>query len=275
MTSVKQKYDAYKPKRKFGQNFLVDDNIARKIIKSLGADEKDTVIEIGPGHGALTKFLFREFQDFTAVEIDETAVAKLIKNYPGLNVVHGDILDFDFSSPLKDSSQAKVKVIGNIPYNITSVILFRLLDKIEAVDSAVLMIQKEVAERLAATKETKQYGILSVQFQAFADIKTLFNVPRTAFFPKPDVTSSVIRLQFKPDKYTIANTGLFRTIVRNAFSKRRKTLKNSLKDFFESNNIRTSDFSLDFSRRAETLSVDEFVVLSNEVNSYLRGPMII
>lgn len=275
MITSRQKYDRYSPKKKFGQNFLVDDNISGKIVKSLDAEPDDVILEIGPGLGALTKFLVNEFKNFTAVEIDDKAATTLKEKFNNLNIIQGDILNLDFSALLKGKIKDRVKVIGNIPYNITSEILFRLLDNMDFVESAVLMVQKEVADRLVAGIRTKQYGILSVQFQAFAEIKRLFNVPRTAFFPKPDVISSVIRLKFRRELHKIDNASLFRNLVRNAFSKRRKTLKNSLKDFFEFNNIVNSDFDLDFSRRAETLTVSEFVDLSNEINSYLRGPMVI
>ncbi len=270
MISVKNKYEIYKPKKRFGQNFLVDDNIARKIINSLGAQSDDVLLEIGPGQGALTKFLVDEYPNYSAIEIDESLVNTLKSKFgKDLNIVCGDVMKFDFSC-LARAEGAKIKVLGNIPYNITSDILFKLLDNIGIIESAVLMVQKEVAERLTAEISTKQYGILSVQFGAFADVKNIFNVPATAFFPKPRVTSSVIKLDFNKNKYIIADITLFRSLVRNAFSKRRKTLKNSLKDFFGANDINNCDFNIDFSRRAETLSVNEFVVLSNEINSCLK-----
>ncbi|MDD5360621.1 MAG: 16S rRNA (adenine(1518)-N(6)/adenine(1519)-N(6))-dimethyltransferase RsmA [Ignavibacteria bacterium] len=271
MSSTKDKYEKYRPKKRFGQNFLVDDNISRKIVSSLNADKNDLIIEIGPGLGALTKFLINDYPEYRAVEIDKSSVDNLIYKFGDkLNIICSDFLEFDLDSYAAEN-KSKIKVIGNIPYNITSGILFKLLESMESVDSAVLMVQKEVAERLvASSSDTKKYGILAVQFQAFSDIKMLFSVPRTAFFPKPDVTSAVIKISFKKNKYDVDNITIFRNLVRNAFSKRRKTLKNSLKDYFDSNNIICSDFNLDFSRRAETLSVQEFVVLSNEISSYLN-----
>jgi 16S rRNA (adenine1518-N6/adenine1519-N6)-dimethyltransferase len=129
------------------------------------------------------------------------------------------------------------------------------------------MIQKEVAERLVAGISTKQYGILAVQFQALAEVKLMLNVPPTAFFPKPDVNSAVIRIKFGNEKYKVEDISVFKEFVRSAFSKRRKTLKNSLKDFFDKYGLKTEDFDLDFVRRAETLTVGEFVGLSNFVKS--------
>ncbi len=262
MLTNQSKYEKYKPKKRFGQNFLVDDNIARKIVRSLEISESDYVIEIGPGQGALTKHLVNETNRFLAVEIDRNVAEKLKDE--GYNVVLKSFLDFDFESDLTlRKSIEQIKVIGNIPYNITSDILFKLLDSKVKIDSCVLMIQKEVAERLVAGISTKQYGILAVQFQALAEVKLLFNVPPTAFFPKPDVNSSVIRIKFRNEKYKVENISMFKEFVRSAFSKRRKTLRNSLKDFLDRNSLKTEDFELDFVRRAETLTVKEFVDLSN------------
>jgi 16S rRNA (adenine1518-N6/adenine1519-N6)-dimethyltransferase len=244
----------------------VVDNIARKIVRSLEIEREDAVIEIGPGQGALTKHLINETKNFIAVEIDRNAAEKLTSE--GYNVLLKSFLDFDFESDLVFRKRdQKIKVIGNIPYNITSDILFKLLDSKVKIDSCVLMIQKEVAERLVAEKSTKQYGILAVQFQALAEVKLLFNVPPTAFFPKPDVNSSVIRIKFGNKSYKVKDVNVFKEFVRSAFSKRRKTLKNSLKDYFEKYGLKTEDFDLDFVRRAETLTAGEFVELSNFVKS--------
>ena len=269
MLTNQSKYEKYKPKKRFGQNFLVDDNIARKIVRSLEIEEGDLVVEIGPGQGALTKHLINETKNFIAVEIDRNVVAKLTGE--GYNVVLKSFLDFDFESDLSfRKSGEKIKVIGNIPYNITSDILFKLLDSKVKIDSCVLMIQKEVAERLVAGISTKQYGILAVQFQALAEVKLMLNVPPTAFFPKPDVNSAVIRIKFGNGKYKVEDISVFKEFVRSAFSKRRKTLKNSLKDFFDKYGLKTEEFDLDFVRRAETLTVGEFVGLSNFVAGKIR-----
>lgn len=264
MLSNQTKYTKYKPKKRFGQNFLVDDNLAKKIVRSLEIDENDIVVEIGPGQGALTKHLGVEAKKFIAVEIDRNAVEKLTGE--GYNIVSKSFLDFDFEKdiPAREAAE-KIKVIGNIPYNITSDILFKLLDSKVKIDSCVLMVQKEVAERLVANISTKQYGILAVQFQGLAEVKLLFHVPPTAFFPKPDVNSSVIRIKFGNEKYKVEDINVFKEFVRSAFSKRRKTLKNSLKDYFEKYKLDIKDFDLDFVRRAETLTVGEFVEWSNFV----------
>lgn len=270
MLSSKSKYEKYKPKKRFGQNFLVDDNIARKIVKSLEISEEDTVIEIGPGKGALTKHLINETKRFLAVEID-TKVAEELKNN-GYNVILKDFLQFDFKEDIPQELRgSNIKIIGNIPYNITSGILFKFLDSNIKIRSCVMMIQKEVAERLVAKVNTKPYGILAVQFQAMASVKQLFNVPPTAFFPKPEVTSSVIRLTFDENKIRIDNVIVFKEFVRSAFSKRRKTLKNSLKDFFEKYDLKSHDYDIDYSRRAESLTVREFVDISNKLAEKIKS----
>lgn len=269
MLANKSKYEKYKPKKRFGQNFLVDDNIARKIVKSLEISEDDTVIEIGPGQGALTKYLVNETKKFLSVEID-TKAAEELKN-KGYNVLIKDFLQFDLDEDIPEEfKNGMIKFIGNIPYNITSGILFKLLDSKIKINSCVMMIQREVAERLVAKVNTKQYGILAVQFQAIANVKHLFTVPPTAFFPKPDVTSSVIRITFGNIEYRIYDTGVFKEFVRSAFSKRRKTLKNSLKDFFEKYRLDINDYKLDFTRRAESLAVKEFVDLSNLLTEKIK-----
>ena len=265
MISTESKYEKYKPKKRFGQNFLVDDNIAVKIVKSLGITEEEAVIEIGPGQGALTKHIINSTSKYIAVEIDKNiANALTLKGY---YVVNKDFLEFDFVNDVPAGfKNCKLKVIGNIPYNITSGILFKLLDSSIKIDSCVIMLQREVAGRLAAKMGTKQYGILAVQFQALAEVKVLFNVPPTAFFPKPDVVSSVIRIDFGNNKQKIKDVKIFKEFVRSAFSKRRKTLKNSLSDFFEKHEVKPGVLNLDLTKRAEELSVDEFIRLSNELS---------
>jgi 16S rRNA (adenine1518-N6/adenine1519-N6)-dimethyltransferase len=267
MLSNKEKYEKYRPKKSLGQNFLVDDNIAGKIVNALEINDTDLVVEIGPGQGALTKHLVILAKNFLAVEIDKFAADTLIEKFGnGLKIIKKDFLEFDFESDLKDFGSAlNLKVIGNIPYNITSDILFKLLDNSDKVKTAVLMIQREVAERLYAARGTKQYGILAVQFQAFAGVKKIVSVPPTAFFPKPDVHSAVLRIDFCGENTEIRNKKLFRDFVRKAFSKRRKTLKNSLKEFFETYNIQQEDIDFDFGRRAESLEIKEFITLSNRI----------
>lgn len=191
--SSKEKYKIFKPKKFLGQNFLTDENISRKIVASLDIKSSDKVIEIGPGYGALTKFLVNSKCDFIAIEIDRSIAGKLRDKYNGISIIEKDFLDVS----LKDlAGNKKIKIVGNIPYNITSQILFKFFDDRDVIKMAVVMMQKEVAQRLVATKGTKNYGILSLNAQIYSDIKKLFTVPPTAFFPKPAVDSMVLSFSF-------------------------------------------------------------------------------
>ena len=268
------KYLKYRPKKFLGQNFLIDENISRKIVKSLNITSDDFIIEIGPGYGSLTKYIIKEADNYLAVEIDKGISEKLrsglLKNEEGRNhnIISKDFLKFDFDNEagLYNPERKKIKISGNIPYNITTEVLFRLFENREKISAAVLMIQKEVACRLTAKKDTKDYGILAVMTQFNSNVKILFNVPPTAFFPKPNVNSSVIELNFGKEIFPVKDYGLLRNLVRSSFGKRRKIMKNSLKEFFEKINIPAEELNFDFSRRAENVSVEEFVTLANEIH---------
>ncbi len=268
-----EKYLKYRPKKFLGQNFLVDDNISRKIVKSLDLTPDDFLIEIGPGYGSLTKYIIKEADNYLAVEIDKGIAEKLkedlilINSGKNQNVMSKDFLKFDFVADTEkyNSGKRKIKIAGNIPYNITTEVIFKLFENKKMLSCAVMMIQKEVAARLTAVKDTKEYGILAVMTQFNSDVKVLFNVPPTAFFPKPNVQSSIIKLDFGTEKYKVSDYELLRSLVRASFGKRRKTMKNSLKDFFEKNSINPEEISFDFSRRAGNVSVEEYVKLAEEI----------
>jgi len=269
LVSNTEKYKKYKPKKFLGQNFLVDDNIARKISRTVEFSKDDFVLEIGPGHGALTRYFTDYGDNYAAVEIDKSAFENLKEKYPKVNFIHKDFLKLDFIKDIPVIPSGNIKVIGNIPYNITSEILFKLFDNRDYIHSAVLMVQKEVAQRLIAISDTKEYGILAVQTQANCIPKILFSVPPTAFFPKPRVNSSVIKLDFRTVSFEISNYEHFRLLVRNAFGKRRKTIRNSLMGFFEEKGLSFADFDFDFSRRAENLKVHEYIMLSQKITKLL------
>ena len=273
MISTRQKYEIYKPKKFLGQNFLVDENIAKKIVNSLDIDKNDTVIEIGPGRGVLTKYISGLSDFFNAVEIDRSIFEKLNLEYGNkINLIHKDFLKFDLDSDIsaKDLS-GKIKIIGNIPYNITTEILFKLFESGGRIESAVLMMQREVAKRLTAVPDTKDYGILAIQTQVHTIPKILFNVPPTAFFPKPNVHSSIVKLDFRKDLSDISDRYLFKEIVRESFGQRRKTMRNSLRKFFEKNFIDTAEIDFDLSRRPENLTIPEFKKLSNDIDRLIRN----
>lgn len=255
------KYKFYKPKKFLGQNFLVDDNISRKIVKQLDLKKDDTVLEIGPGQGALTKHLAGFCKNYVAVEIDKNITESLDNKFKEKGkFINEDFLKFDLNKFKK-----QIKIVGNLPYNIASEILFKLFDNKDKFIYAVLMVQKEFAKRLVAHPNTKEYGILSVQTQAFSKPQLLFNVPPSVFFPKPKVESSVIKLTFQKDSPEIQRYDGFKLLVRSAFSKRRKILKNSLSDLFEELKIEfdNNELNFDFSRRAENVSVKEYINLAN------------
>ena len=265
MISAKEKYELYRPKKFLGQNFLVDENIARKIVSSLDVKQGDVIIEIGPGQGVLTKYLCALTNNFYSVEIDKSIFEKLNLEYgERIKFIHKDFLKIDLDKEIKSSSE-KLKIIGNIPYNITTEILFKLFDSYRKIDSCVLMMQKEVAQRLTALPNTKDYGILAIQTQLYTAPKILFNVPPTAFFPKPNVNSSVVKLDFNKPDSGIKDKNLFKEIVRESFGQRRKTMRNSLKKFSERYGIDFNKIDFDFSRRPESLTVKEFEDLSDQI----------
>ena len=216
-----------RPKKRLGQHFLTDPNVIGKIVAAVGAPEGAPVVEIGPGEGALTAPLLARYPGLTAVEVDEEAVAHLRARFPSLHVRHADVLALDWAALAAERSDL-LWVVGNLPYYITSPILFGLLDAREHLRRAVVMMQREVAERIVAAPGSKAYGILSVQLQLFARPELLFRVSRHVFRPKPDVESAVLALDFDGPTPTGVDSGRLRRVVRTAFGQRRKMLRNSL-----------------------------------------------
>ena len=251
-----------RPIKRLGQNFLSDPNIARKIVAAVPAPPDARVVEIGPGTGALTALLKARFPDLIAVEVDDRAVAVLREELPDVDVRHGDVLEVDWKA-LADVNPPvdRLHVVGNLPYYITSQVLVALLASREVIASAVVMMQREVAERLAAGPGTRTYGILSVLLQRYADVALLFRVSPNVFYPRPDVTSAVVRILFRGDDPTEdVPFELFRDVTRTAFNQRRKTLRNSLSAILDERGVSLPDSWS--GRRAEELSPDEFVSLT-------------
>lgn len=252
-------------KKSLGQHFLKDQNIARKIVDSLKAENISTVIEIGPGMGVLTQYLLqRENITTIPVEIDQESVTYLHAAYPQLKdyLVQGDFLELD----LKTISSDKMAVIGNFPYNISSQIFFRVIENRTQVEEVVCMVQKEVAQRIACKPGTKEYGILSVLLQAYYNIDYLFTVHENVFSPPPKVKSGVIRLIRNSTKHLDCDESLFFKVVKATFNQRRKVISNSIKGL-------TPDINKDhllLSKRPEQLSVNDFVELTNLVSSSLK-----
>lgn len=213
---------SHRAKRSLSQNFLIDENISKKIVKALDVHDHDIIVEIGPGKGALTKILAETPARVFAVEKDDQLSLQLAFHYaknPKISIIHGDFLKYE----LPESSK-KIKIVGNIPYNLTAKIISHLVDNRNLIKLAIIMVQSEVADRLIAQKATKAYGALSVRLQLTASIKRLFNVSRSCFRPIPNVDSSVLLIMFDKDAY-IEDERKFETFIKSAFSMRRKMIR--------------------------------------------------
>ncbi len=252
-----------RPKKALGQHFLTDQNIAKKIVEQLSPD-LECVIEVGAGTGVLTQYLIQDRLDLLhVIEIDKESIAYLRQHYPQLDdrLVEGDFL----RSNLSAFATHDLAIIGNFPYNISSQIFFHVLDYKEQVVEVVGMVQKEMAERMAAKEGSKTYGILSVLLQAWYDIDYLFTVNENVFNPPPKVKSAVIKMR----RNTVTDLGcdekLFVRVVKQAFNQRRKTLRNSLRPFL--NPVLIADKVFD--QRPEQLSVQEFIDLTNRIGAAL------
>jgi 16S rRNA (adenine1518-N6/adenine1519-N6)-dimethyltransferase len=235
---------AIKPKKSLGQHFLTDSNITGKIAAAVRSGKGDRIIEIGPGTGVLTKELLRKDSEVHVIEIDQRAVSVLREFFPDLPVHHQNVLEIDWQE--LSVGKQKTHVVGNLPYYITSQILFALLSARRLLSDAVLMMQKEVAERLIAHPRTKEYGILSVQTQLMCTPEILFPVSRHCFHPPPKVESAVIRLTFNKADLSCTDAHL-KTVVRTAFNQRRKKLSNALKPLLG----KDLPAGFDFDKRAE------------------------
>lgn len=241
-------------KKHLGQHFLTDENIAKNIVEGLSYENYNNVMEVGPGMGVLTKYLLEKDQNIYLAEIDTESIDYLKKNYAKTNeeTFVGDFLKQDFSF----FNGEEIAIIGNFPYNISSQILFKIIDHYEIIPEMVGMFQKEVAERTAAVPRTKDYGILSVLVQAYYDVKYLFTVHENVFNPPPKVKSGVIKLTRNPKEGLAGNEVLFKQIVKAGFGQRRKKLSNSWKVLNIPEALKTHEF---LDKRAEELSVEDFI----------------
>jgi 16S rRNA (adenine1518-N6/adenine1519-N6)-dimethyltransferase len=249
-----------KPKKNLGQHFLKDKTIADKIAGTISGEGYDSVLEIGPGTGVLTGFLLeRKFTDFRVIEIDNESVHYLSENLPELkNIIKGDFLrmDIDLVFP------AKLGIIGNFPYNISTQIFFKALEYRDKIVEITGMLQKEVAERICAGPGSRTYGILSVLLQAFYNVEYLFTVDEHVFSPPPKVKSGVIRLRRNETVTLDCDEKLFFSVVKACFNQRRKTLRNSVRSAFT---LKSEDYS-ELHLRPEQLSVNQFVRLTNWIS---------
>ncbi|MDO9000263.1 MAG: 16S rRNA (adenine(1518)-N(6)/adenine(1519)-N(6))-dimethyltransferase RsmA [Bacteroidota bacterium] len=250
-------------KKHLGQHFLIDENIARNTVEALLEKDKTSfIIEVGPGTGVLTQFLIDNVDNFLAMDVDRESVEYLKTKYPEKKdkIVLADFLETD----LQKLAGQKFNVIGNFPYNISSQIMFKVLENKNSVDYVVGMFQKEVAMRLAEKPGSKVYGILSVLLQAFYDIEYLFTVNENVFSPPPKVKSAVIRLTRNSVQKLDCDEVLFKKVVKTTFNQRRKTIRNSVRTLFNNNEIRHP--LLD--KRPEQLSVAQFVELTKFVEEH-------
>lgn len=245
----------YTLKKSLGQHFLKDENICKKIADALQSHSFKQLLEVGPGAGALTKYLLDiKDIDFKAVELDEEKVIFLEKQFPAIKerIIHKSVLDID--APFEKD----FTVIGNFPYNISSQILFKILDWKERVPLSIGMFQKEVAQRIAAKSGSKAYGILSVLIQEFYDVTYLFDVPPESFNPPPKVMSGVIQLIKKENTFALQSERKFFVLVKTAFNQRRKMLRNAVKSLFDESLLQDEIFN----KRAEQLTVEDFAKLT-------------
>ncbi|MEW8508105.1 MAG: 16S rRNA (adenine(1518)-N(6)/adenine(1519)-N(6))-dimethyltransferase RsmA [Candidatus Thiodiazotropha sp.] len=253
----------HRPRKRFGQNFLHDPGIIQRIVQAIDPRSGDNLVEIGPGQGAITHQLLPLLGHMHTVELDRDLVAPLAEQSASLGdlqIHNTDALKFDFTQLAQ--AGRPLRVVGNLPYNISTPLLFHLLDQAEQIIDMHFMLQKEVVERMAAAPGSKAYGRLTVMLQARAEVTPLFNIGPGAFNPPPRVESAFVRLvPLKPLPYQIDNWDHFRNLVTQAFSQRRKTLRNSLGKILPADTIRAAD--IDPGIRAEQLSIPEFVKLAN------------
>ena len=245
-------------RKRWGQNFLADRNLLDKIVRTIDPKKSDSILEIGPGEGALTELIFPKVKEMVAIEIDPMLIEHLKnrESLKGLNIVHGDVLLQDIENlPVKNL----VRVIGNIPYNITSPIIFWLIEQLHFWDDAFIMMQKEVAERLSAVVGTKAYGRFTVVVGAYLNMEYCFTIPPDVFIPKPKVDSAIIRFTKKENPLISDEKYVrFNKLVADAFSQRRKMLRNTLKGWEIHPDLQEQ---INFTRRPETLTIEEFVSL--------------
>lgn len=259
----------HKARKRFGQNFLVDENVIRRIARAVKANASERLIEIGPGQGALTEHLLRDCPQLNAIELDRDLIPILRTRFfsaADFQIHEGDALKFDFRALYEAGEESKLRVVGNLPYNISTPLLFKLLKNRDIIQDMHFMLQKEVVVRLNASAGDKNYGRLSVMTQYYCEVQDLFDVSPESFNPRPKVNSAIVRLTPHTELPVVAdNVEHFAHVVNLAFQQRRKTLRNALKTILE--NVDDSSLAIDLSLRAERLTVADFVQLSNQINA--------
>lgn len=253
-------------KKSLGQHFLTDKNIARKIVRESGVTIQDEVWEIGPGKGILTECLLEKCKTLTIFEIDRQWIEYLERHFDNsnLNIIHADILAVDLSDYYHGE---QIKIVANLPYQITSPLLFKIIDFRKFFLSITVMIQDEVADRLCAVPGNKDYGKLSVKAQLFFNVTKCFTVPAYVFYPPPKVTSAVVQLSPRKESYHIKDQELLWNVIDTVFAHRRKMLRKSLKNMLDDNELEAMKITtnIELTRRPESLSIEEFIALSHQI----------
>ena len=259
------------PRKRFGQNFLHDSGIIYSIIKAVNAKEDDNLLEIGPGMGALTAGLLETCPTLNVVELDRNLIPKLeaqFKKYPEFSIHQGDVLKFDFSSI--GTIEKPLRIVGNLPYNISTPLIFHLLSFQQLIQDMHFMLQKEVVERLVAPPNEKAYGRLGIMVQYFCDVEYLIDVPPSAFNPPPKVDSAVVRLTpHKSIAHPAQDTKQLESVLRQAFNQRRKTIRNNLKTLLSTEQIESLEINP--GARPENLPLSDYINISNllsNINSH-------
>jgi len=245
---------SHQARKRFGQNFLVDDQIVNRIIATISPKKSDNIVEIGPGKGSLTFPLLEHLDHLSVIEIDRDLISLLkLKKEDKLTIYQADALKFDYGL-ISDN----LRIVGNLPYNISSPLLFRLLSSKNQIIDMTFMLQKEVVDRIVASHGSKTYGRISVMMQAFFKVESMFTVPKESFDPQPKIESAILYLKTRTKPLT-ENIKLLEKIVKISFSQRRKTLKNCLKSILSQEQTK-----IDLSQRAEMLSVENFITLMKD-----------
>jgi len=245
---------SHKARKRFGQNFLVDDQIVNRIVATISPKKSDNIIEIGPGKGAITFPLLEHLDHLSVIEIDRDLISFLkLKKQDKLTIYEADALKFDYGLISNN-----LRIVGNLPYNISSPLLFRLLSSKNQIIDMTFMLQKEVVDRIVAIHGSKTYGRISVMMQSFFEVESMFTVPKESFDPQPKIESAILYLKTRTNPLT-ENTKLLEKIVKISFSQRRKTLKNCLKSILSQEQTK-----IDLSQRAEMLSVENFITLMKD-----------
>jgi len=271
----------HRPRKRFGQHFLADRGVVRRIVALVEPEVGEVVLEIGPGRGALTGSLVAALPRLVAVEIDRDLAAALKDRFaePNLRLIEGDILQFDMGEILREERGECLLLVGNLPYNITAPLLFRMLEMAGQISRAILMVQREVARRLIALPGSKEYGLTTVLLAMHAEIEVRLEVGRRSFRPAPRVDSSVIEVRFSAScRRPVRDEALFGRLVRTAFGQRRKMLRNSLLGLMESGEREALDgvaerAEVELTRRPESLSLEEFARLADEL-ALLKGAAV-